>query len=341
MSWFTAGPPRKIFLLSLVGSSIGGIYLLRDTFRGTAFEKDVRCDGKVALITGGNSGIGKETARELARRGAVVFLVCRDKDRCNRARKEIVLSTKNKYVYTRICDLGSLESVKEFVDQFKKEENRLDILINNAGVWKVPYGKTKDGFETHLGINHMGHFLLTNLLLDLMIKSAPSRIINVTSSTHIRGKINKADLNSDHNYSELEAYDQSKLANILFTMELAEKLKGTGVTANAVNPGIVDTKLYRLHNPSLSQNFATTIFGPIKWILYKTPIGGAQTTLYAALDPDLEKVTGKYFSECKEEELQPHVSDDITAKWLWAVSEKWTRLHEFQPKKDKPKLNLS
>lgn len=161
----------------------------------------------------------------------------------------------------------------------------------------MPYTKTKDGFETHLGVNHMGHFLLTNLLLDLLVKSAPSRIINVTSSTHHRGKINKEDLNSEKSYSELEAYDQSKLANILFTMELAERLKGTGVTANAVNPGVVDTPLYHKSMPSsLSATVAKSIAKPFVWLTHKTPFGGAQTVLYAALDPDLDKVTGKYFS---------------------------------------------
>lgn len=175
------------------------------------------------------------------------------------------------------------------------EEKRLDILVNNAGVWRVPYGKTADGFEVHLGVNHMGHFLLTNLLLDLLIKSAPSRIINVTSVAHTRGKINKDDLNSDNAYEEAAAYNQSKLANVLFTKELAERLSGTGVTANAVHPGIVATDLFRQHSPSYSAKFWSSLLKPFMWLFFKTPEGGAQTTIYAALDPDLEKVTGKYF----------------------------------------------
>nr|CAI5845776.1 unnamed protein product [Callosobruchus analis] len=153
-------------------------------------------------------------------------MACRDMTRCETAREEIVLDTKNKYIYCRKCDLASLESVREFVNMFKTKEKRLDILINNAGVMNTPHLKTKEGFEMQLGVNHMGHFLLTNLLLDVLKTSAPSRIINVSSTAHRRGKINKNDLNSDSTYNAFDAYAQSKLANILFTKELAKKLEG-------------------------------------------------------------------------------------------------------------------
>lgn len=143
------------------------------------------------------------------------------------ARTEIVLDTNNKYVYCRPCDLASLESVRNFVKLFKSEQERLDILINNAGVMRTPNLKTRDGFEMQLGVNHLGHFLLTNLLLDMLKSSAPSRIVNVSSVAHKRGKIKKEDLNSEKNYSPSEAYAQSKLANILFTKELSRKLSGT------------------------------------------------------------------------------------------------------------------
>lgn len=141
----------------------------------------------------------------------------------------------------------------------------------------------------------MGHFFLTNLLLDLLVKAAPSRIINVSAGCHSKGKINKDDLNSDNNYSEKEAYYQSKLANILFTKELSERLKGTGVTANAVDPGTTATDLYRVNDSSIITTIGTYFLKPFIWIFAKSPSGGAQTVLYAALDPDLEKVTGKYF----------------------------------------------
>lgn len=159
----------------------------------------------------------------------------------------------------------------------------------------MPYGKTKDGFETHLGVNHMGHFLLTNLLLDLLVESAPSRIVNVTASTHVRGNINKEDLNSDNKYSPMDAYNQSKLANILFTMELSERLKDKGVTVNAVNPGTSYTDLYRKQGSGLGKTLGNILMKPLMWMFLKTPQGGAQVTLYAALDPALETVTGKYF----------------------------------------------
>lgn len=141
----------------------------------------------------------------------------------------------------------------------------------------------------------MGHFFLTNLLLDLLKKSAPSRIINVSAASHAEGKINTEDLNSDINYSEMAAYNQSKLANILFTRELSTRLKGTEVTANAVHPGFTSTRLYRLQNFTFSSSIGNALLQPFLWIFMKTPTGGAQTILYAALDPSLEKVSGKYF----------------------------------------------
>ncbi|VEN53319.1 unnamed protein product [Callosobruchus maculatus] len=158
----------------------------------------------------------------------------------------------------------------------------------------TPHLKTKEGFEMQLGVNHMGHFLLTNLLLDVLKASAPSRIINVSSTAHRRGKINKNDLNSDQNYNAFDAYAQSKLANILFTKELAKKLEGTGVTVNAVHPGIVDTELWR--HMSFYKSWISTIFlRPFVWPFVKNAKQGAQTVIYLALDDEVKNVTGKYF----------------------------------------------
>ena len=170
----------------------------------------------------------------------------------------------------------------------------MDVLINNAGVMRCPRGVTAEGIETQLGVNHMGHFLLTQLLLDKLKQSAPSRIVNVSSVAHTRGTINFKDLNSDKNYDPSEAYNQSKLANVLFTLELARRLQGTGVTVNAVHPGLVDTEITR-HMGFVNSTFASIFVRPLFWPFIKRPKQGAQTTLYAALDPSLVKVTGKYF----------------------------------------------
>ncbi|XP_030765174.1 retinol dehydrogenase 13-like [Sitophilus oryzae] len=314
----------------LVGSGALTVYgfacLCKEIISGKLYFGNKNAEGKVIIVTGANTGIGKETAWELASRGAKVFMACRDMNKCEKAREEIVMKTKNKYVYCRSCDLASLESIREFVKTFKNEQDRLDVLINNAGVMRTPKGtKTKDGFEMQIGVNHLGHFLLTNLLLDRLRNSAPSRIINVSSVAHKRGKINKEDFNSDQEYDPGTAYAQSKLANVLFTNELAERLKDTGVTVNAVHPGIVDTAIIR-HMGFYNSWFATILIKPFAWPFVKTPKYGAQTIIYLAVDPKVEKVTGKYFCDYEEAEVGESAKDQDLAKWLWKVSEKWTRL---------------
>lgn len=311
--------------------------------QGEKFRNPIQADGKVVIITGSNTGIGKETALELAKRKATVYLACRDLAKCEEARKSIILESKNRNVYCRQLDLASFESIKNFVKHFKSEQvrrlkiastiqsnsksfqNRLDILINNAGVMRCPRMVTTEGFEMQIGVNHMGHFLLTHLLLDFMKVSTPSRIVNVSSIAHTRGEINTADLNSEKSYDPAKAYEQSKLANVLFTRELAKRLDGSGVTVNSLHPGIVDTELMR-HMGVFNSFFAKIIVYPLMWPFLKTAVNGAQTSLYVALDPDLEKVTGKYFSDCKQKEVAAQGQDDSMANFLWKVSEKWCRL---------------
>lgn len=246
-------------------------------------------DGKVVVITGANAGIGKATALDLAKRGAKVYLACRSLEKGELARQEIIQLTKNSQIYCKQLDLGSLESVRGFVRAFLADESRLDVLINNAG-WTGPYQLTINGFESQIGINHMGHFLLTNLLLETLISSAPSRIITLTSVAHRIGKINKLDLNSEKSYRPFPAYCQSKLANILFTRELSKRLAGTGVTANSVNPGPVHTTIIK--NVSI---FVKAFWLPMSWAFFKTPEQGAQTSVRLAVDPNLERITGRYF----------------------------------------------
>ncbi|XP_058834386.1 retinol dehydrogenase 13-like [Topomyia yanbarensis] len=315
---------KLVLGMSVAGTLVGGAVLLKDCMQGARFQRsDVRADGKIAIVTGANTGIGMETVMGLANRGATVYMACRDMKKCETARTEIVLETRNANVFCRECDLASLQSVRKFVKQFKTEQTRLDILVNNAGVMRCPRTLTAEGIELQLGVNHMGHFLLTNLLLDILKLSAPSRVVVVSSLAHERGKINIQDLNSTKNYDPATAYDQSKLANVLFARELAKRLEGTGVTVNALHPGIVDTELMR-HMGLFNSWFSSVLIKPFVWPFLKSPIYGAQTSLYAALDPDLEKVSGQYFSDCAPKDVAEQAKDDKLAKWLWAVSEKWT-----------------
>ncbi|XP_034654727.1 retinol dehydrogenase 12 isoform X1 [Drosophila subobscura] len=332
MTLFSFLKSRPIFWLSVTGTTVGAACAIKDLMQGGQFTKETDETEKVIIVTGSNSGIGKETVRELAKRGATVYMACRDMKKCEEAREEIVLETKNKYVYCRECDLASLDSIRNFVAAFKREQKTLNVLINNAGVMRCPRSHTKDGFEMQLGVNHMGHFLLTTLLLDLLKISAPSRIVNVSSLAHTRGEINTGDLNSDKSYDEGRAYSQSKLANVLFTRELAKRLAGSGVTANALHPGVVDTELFR-HMSFFSNFFAGLFVKPLFWPFVKTARNGAQTSLYAALDPDLEQVSGEYFSDCQSKEVAPAATDTQTGKWLWAVSEKWTNPPAIDVKK--------
>lgn len=309
--------------LSALGSLIGGCILIKDVIGGAKYDDETSARGKIVVVTGANTGIGKATARELARRKAKVIMACRDLEKCERARKEIILTSKNKYVQCKKCDLSSQESIRAFAEEVKKENKKLHILVNNAGVSGCRKMLTAEKIEMQLGVNHMGHFLLTMLLLDKLKESTPSRIINVTSVAHKRGTINKEDLNSENTYDPGKAYNQSKLANILFTRELAKRLQGTGITVNAVHPGIVNTDIMR-HSSFYDSWISSLVLKPIVWLFIKSPHQGAQSTIYAALEPSLETVSGKYFAECRETEVSSEAQDDSLANWLWLVSEKWT-----------------
>lgn len=188
----------------------------------------------------------------------------------------------------------------------------------------MPRILTKDGFEMQIGVNHMGHFLLTNLLLDMLKSSAPSRIVVLSSIAHRFGNINKDDLNSEKSYNKFQAYSQSKLANVMFSRELSKRLNGTGVTVNSVHPGIVKTELGRY----LIHTHVRTVINPFLQYFFKTPASGAQTTLAVTLDPELEKVSGKYFRDCKIVTEGLAARNDETAAWLWDASDKWTKLSQ-------------
>lgn len=176
-----------------------------------------------------------------------------------------------------------------------------------------------------IGTNHLGHFLLTHLLLDYLKLSAPSRIVTVSSIAHTRGEINTADFNSEKSYDPKKAYEMSKLCNVLFTKELARRLTGTNVTANCLHPGIVDTELMR-HMGIVNSFVGKILVYPFLWIFTKRPVSGAQTTLFCALDPSLENISGDYFADCKKAEVADQANDEKMGDWLWKLSEKWCRI---------------
>lgn len=198
---------------------------------------------RIAIVTGANSGMGRATSLALARAGAKVVMLCRSKSRGEEALAEVKELCCSKLVELMLCDLGSMASIRAFCEEFRQRHNNLHVLVNNAGVILPGRHLTADGYELQFGVNHLGHFLLTNLLLDLMEASAPARIINVSSGAHKIGEICFDDINLQHNYTLIRAYAQSKLANVLFTYELARRLQGTGVTANCLHPGAVATNM--------------------------------------------------------------------------------------------------
>jgi len=309
------------YIVAATAAALPLYFLLSRWGQGGQFKKDeVRIDGKIVVITGANTGIGLETALDLAKRGAKVYLACRDTIKANAARLKIIQETGNKYIYIKKLDLSSFDSIRKFVEDFKKCESKLHILINNAGVMAINTRETtKDGLEMQIGTNHFGHFLLTNLLLDTIKASAPARIINVSSICHTWGKIYRDDLQFEKSYSKWLAYARSKLANVLFTRELEKRLKGTRVTVNALHPGSVRTELAR--HSSIIQ-YATFLFP----VFIKTPRSGAQTSIMLAVDPTLESVTGKYFADCAITQESKDARSDETAAWLWEASERITGL---------------
>ncbi|XP_026099499.1 retinol dehydrogenase 11-like [Carassius auratus] len=295
-----------------------GLLVLRRWLAGGVCRSKARLDGKTVLITGANTGIGKETAVDMAKRGARVILACRDMDRANRAADEVRTRSGNGNVIVKMLDLASLQSVRALAKDVEQTEERLDILINNAGIMMCPQWKTEDGFEMQFGVNHLGHFLLTNLLLDLLKKSAPSRVVSVSSLAHDTGKIHFDDINLEENYDPLISYRQSKLANVLFTRELALRLKGTGVTTYTLHPGVINTELGRHFFPSLPL-WKRLLFMPL-FFFVKTPWQGAQTTIYCAVNESLQDSSGLYYSDCAVKEAAPQGRDDAAARRLWDLS---------------------
>ena len=274
--------------------------------------------GKICMITGANSGIGKATAIALAEMGATVVMVCREKATGENAQKEIIELTGNKNVDLFLCDLSSLKEIREFVSNFKNKYQVLHILINNAGVMMKQGIISTDGFEMNLAVNHLAPFLLTNLLLDMLKKSAPSRIINVSSGAHKMAKLDINDLQSENKKLRLmRIYGNSKLALMLFSYELSRKLEGTNVTINTVHPGVVATNLGR-HQSKFSQGFSKVVF--------KKPEKGAETSIYLASSPEVEGITGKYFVNKQSRKSSEASYNEDNAKKIWKISSEMTKL---------------
>jgi NAD(P)-dependent dehydrogenase (short-subunit alcohol dehydrogenase family) len=275
---------------------------------------------KIVMITGANSGIGKAASLALAKMGATVVMVARDKERGEAARSEIVKKSKNSSIDLLLADLSSLDSVRILASEFRKKYSRLHVLINNAGLFNQRRRVTADGYENTFATNYLAPFLLTSLQLGLLKASAPSRIINVSSVGHYNGHINFDDLNLEKDYGGWKAYGQSKLALVLFTHELAKKLQGTGVIVNAVHPGTVATNIW------------SRPFGPVGFIMAMpklfmiSPEKGAETIVYLASSPDAKGLSGEYLEKLKVKKSSDESYNEEIAQRLWDVSAKLTRL---------------
>jgi len=281
--------------------------------------------GKVCLVTGANQGIGKETAVALAWMGATVVMTSRDRAKGEAALADVRSRSGRQDAELMLADFGSFASIRQLAADFKAKHDRLDVLVNNAGAIITTRSETADGFETTFGVNHLGYFLLTNLLLDTVKASAPSRIVNVASRAHLRSEMDFDDLNSRRGrYSAMRTYARSKLANVLFTYELARRLQGTGVTANCLHPGVVRTGFGKNNSGYAKLLFQTFQVVARPFIL--SPEKGAATSIYLASSPEVEGVTGKYFVDCRETQSSPASYDEGAQRKLWEVSEELCEL---------------
>ncbi|CAD5116720.1 DgyrCDS5578 [Dimorphilus gyrociliatus] len=282
----------KRFLYLIVPLSVG-LYFVREYFQGCKYTGNERLDDKVVLITGANTGIGKETAKNMALRGARVYMACRNLNKANAARDDLLNITGLPADKIKVMqmDLSSFRSIRNFVTEFHKVEEKLHILINNAGIMFTPFLKTEDGFEMQVGVNHLGHFLLTNLLIDKLKTSAPSRVVTVSSLAHMSGTVEFDNFRGEKGYSRINSYGNSKLMNILFAKELGRRLEGTGVTSYSLHPGGIVTDLQReVLNP-----FFVKVVHVLGYVFWKTIERGAQTTIYCAVNDNAGKETGLYY----------------------------------------------
>jgi len=270
-------------------------------------------NGRTVIVTGANSGMGMATTATLADMGATVVMLCRNEKRGMEA-LHILSEKSDRKLELMICDLGDFSSIKAFTDAFRSKYKKLDILVNNAGFISLDRQTTRDGLERQFGVNHIGHFLLTMRLMDLIPNGG--RIVNVASGAHKTGKIHFEDINLTKRFNVIKAYSQSKLANVLFTRELASRLKSKGITVNCCHPGAVATNM----GVSRDTGFGKTITGMLK-PFFQTPEQGARTAIYLASSEDARGITGEYFYRCKIAKSSKRSKNMQLAKRLFEFSE--------------------
>jgi NAD(P)-dependent dehydrogenase (short-subunit alcohol dehydrogenase family) len=276
--------------------------------------------GKVCVVTGASAGIGLVTARELARMGATTIVVARDRSRGEAALRAIRRAIEGGDVSLMLCDLSSQASIRRFADELARRHDRLHVLVNNAGGVQAERRLTEDGVEVTFATNHLGPFLLTRLLLDRLRAGAPARVVNVSSEAHRRGRLEFDDLQLERAWSPLRAYNASKLACIAFTIELARRLAGSGVTANCLHPGVVATELGRGSSPVFR-----ALFGLARPFLMNVD-EGARTQIHLASSPAVAEVTGRYFIRGEAARPSKAAEDPAAARRLWELSEALTGL---------------
>ena len=276
--------------------------------------------GRVCVVTGASSGIGRATAHALGRLGATLGLVCRDRARGEALVAEVQAASGHDRVALFVADLSSQEAVRRLADAVCAAYPALHVLVNNAGVVNLRYSETADGIETVFAVNHLAPFLLTHLLLGRLVESGPARIVNVASDVHRWGRIDFDDLGRRGRYRGMAVYAQSKLANVLFTYELARRLSGAAITANCLHPGAVATGLG--HNNGLLARLVATALRPF----FRTAEEGAATSVYLAASPAVDGVSGSYFVDCREARSSPVSYDAGLARRLWDVSAQMTGL---------------
>lgn len=276
----------------------------------------VDMSGKVCVVTGANAGIGLATALGLAEMNASVVMACRDAERGQSALERVVSRCGNRKVSLIPLDLASQRSIRDFAEAFAEKHASLDVLVNNAATVPAERELTDEGLEVQFGVNHLGPFLLTNLLLDRLRAGAPSRVVNVSSMVHRNVSLDFDDLQAKRKYDFFRVYGQSKLANVLFTYELARRLDGSGVVANCLHPGMVRTKILR--------DVRGLVGLVIKYGTYllSSPRSGARTSVFLASSPEVEGVSGKYFVKCREAASSVESHDVEDARRLWEVSAK-------------------